>query len=107
MRRETHGGLVGYRFDTLDPVAMDAVVTTRLGGVSTGPYESLNLGLRVGDDADDVIENRRRAFRAFGLDLDRSIWCRQVHADDVVIVGEEDAGRGRTAKRTSSATPTP
>lgn len=94
MRRESHHDLVGYRFDTLDPAALVAVVTTRLGGVSTGSYESLNLGLRVGDDADDVIENRRRAFRAFDLDLERSVWCKQVHADNVVIVGNEDAGRG-------------
>jgi copper oxidase (laccase) domain-containing protein len=94
VKREIHDDLVGYRFDTLDPSALDAVVTTRLGGVSTGPYESLNLGLRVGDDAGDVIENRRRAFRTFDLDLEHSVWCKQVHADDVVIVGNDDAGRG-------------
>jgi YfiH family protein len=94
MRRETRDGVPGYRFGSLDPDALDAVVTTRLGGVSSGRYESLNLGLRVGDDADDVLENRRRAFAAFGLDLGRSVWCKQVHADDVVIVDEADAGRG-------------
>ena len=44
-----------------EPHAVDAVITTREGGVSTGPYESLNLGLHVGDDAERVVENRRRA----------------------------------------------
>jgi YfiH family protein len=86
--------MVGYRFNTLDSAALDAVVTTRLGGISAAPYESLNLGLRVGDDPAAVAENRRRAFAAFDLDLARSVWCRQVHADNVVVVGEADVGRG-------------
>ena len=37
-----------------------AVVTTRHGGVSTGAYGSLNLGVHVGDDPAAVAENRRR-----------------------------------------------
>ena len=94
MRRETCGSLVGYRFDTFDPAVLDAVVTTRLGGTSVAPYESLNLGLRVGDDPAAVVENRRHAFEVFGLALGRSVWCKQVHADNVVVVGQEDAGRG-------------
>lgn len=94
VRRETHDGVAGYRFETLDSAGLDVVVTTRLGGTSVAPYESLNLGLRVGDDPGAVAENRRRAFAAFDLDLVRSVWCRQVHADKVVVVGEEDAGRG-------------
>jgi polyphenol oxidase len=94
VRRETRDGVVGYRFETIDPGSLDAVVTTRHGGVSTGRYESLNLGLRVGDDSDAVLENRRRSFQALGLDLERSVWCKQVHGDNVVVVEAEDAGRG-------------
>lgn len=94
MRRETHEGLEGFRFETLDINAVDALVTTRRGGLSSGPYQSLNLGLRVGDDPAIVLENRRRASRAFGFDLERSVWCRQIHTDNVVIVDEADAGRG-------------
>ena len=41
--------------------------TTRLGGVSAGPYESLNLGAR-GDDPARVAENRRIACDELGLD---------------------------------------
>ena len=36
------------------------VFTTRAGGVSEGPFESLNLGRRTGDDVERVDENRRR-----------------------------------------------
>lgn len=94
MFEDKRDGLVGYRFETLDDSSLDALVTTRVGGLSPDPYRSLNLGLRVGDDPERVLENRRRVFRTFGLNLKRSVWCRQIHADKVVVVGEQDAGRG-------------
>lgn len=53
--------------------------TTRRGGVSRGPYASLNLGLSVGDAREAVEENRRRALRAFGADPDRTARVSQVH----------------------------
>ena len=45
-------------------------VTTRHGGVSQPPYDTLNLGLHVGDRPADVAVNRARAAAAFGVDLD-------------------------------------
>ena len=99
MRREERGGVVGYRFETL-PEAVEAVVSTRHGGVSPAPFDTLNLGLWTEDEAERVVENRRRLFAAFGLPLERSVWCRQVHADGVAVVGEEDAGRGATGEAT-------
>jgi YfiH family protein len=89
------GGLPVLRwpaFDHLDGV--EAVVTTRRGGVSTGPYESLNLGLHVGDDPEAVIENRRRAAVAIGLGLDDLVLARQSHGANVAVVGRTDRGRG-------------
>lgn len=58
--------------------------TTRMGGVSTGPFQSLNLSLSVGDNPDAVYENRRRLAQT--LDLDPQLIClqRQVHGADVV-----------------------
>ena len=47
------------------------MVTTRDGGVSTGPYASLNLGLHVGDDPAAVMENRRLAAAALGCGAGR------------------------------------
>jgi polyphenol oxidase len=87
-------GLTGHRFETLDPGSVNAFVTTREGGLSLDPYRSLNLGLRVGDDPEVVLENRRRVFQAFKLDLERSVWCRQIHACGVVVVDKADRGRG-------------
>jgi len=93
MHRDEREGLVAYRFESLPP-GVEALVSTRRGGVSPPPYDSLNLGLRVGDDPGKVVENRELLFRAFGMSLERSVWCRQIHADGVVVVDEADAGRG-------------
>lgn len=93
--------LVGWRgFDGLD---LDAGVTTRDGGASTGPYASLNLSLGVGDDASLVVENRRRLAGTVDLDLDDLVFCHQTHGRDVAIA--TDADRGRGARSASDAMP--
>ena len=56
--------------------------TTRVGGVSEGPYASLNLGAR-GDDPERVAENRRRACASLGLDAARLSVNRQRHSPTV------------------------
>ena len=58
------------------------VFTTRLGGVSTGPFESLNLGAR-GDDPARVAENRRIACDAIGLDAENLSVNHQRHSPTV------------------------
>lgn len=78
----------------LAELGVDAVVTTREHGVSTGPYRSLNLGLHVGDDPDAVEENRRRAASALGADLHDLVFATQVHGSRAAVVGRRDAGRG-------------
>ena len=79
-----------------DGLAVEAMVTTRDGGVSSGPYASLNLGLHVGDDPSRVIENRRRAAAALGLDLGQCVFAHQTHGREVAVVGAADRGRGTT-----------
>lgn len=61
-----------------------AVVTTRHGGVSAGPYDSLNLGGHVGDDPEAVAENRRRLAAALGVD--RLTIADQQHTATVAVV---------------------
>lgn len=73
-----------------------AAFSSRLGGLSQGPYESLNLGGR-GDDPASVAENRRRFASAAGCDVADLAAARQVHGDGVAEVevagpaGEADA----------------
>lgn len=56
--------------------------TTRLGGVSKGSYDSLNLGLHVNDDERAVLENRQRLKEVLGYE--QIAWLNQVHSTDVV-----------------------
>ena len=61
---------------------------TRHRGVSRAPYDTLNLGMSVGDDPQAVEENRRRFFGTFGLRLSQVVRVKQVHGDGVLRVDE-------------------
>ena len=63
-----------------------ALMSTRAGGVSSGPWASLNLGVAVGDEAAAVAENRRRFAAATGAQV---AWLRQVHSPRVVRLGRD------------------
>lgn len=63
-----------------------SLVTTRRGGVSTGPYESFNVGRRAGDDPEAVIENLARLAQYLPGPVH---WVRQVHGAHVVVPGED------------------
>ncbi len=78
----------------LEASGAEAAVTTRDGGMSSGPYATLNLSLSVGDEPARVLENRRRLAAAFGARLDDFVFARQVHAAGVRVVGEADRGSG-------------
>lgn len=83
------------RWPLLDAAdGVEAVVTTRHGGVSAAPYGSLNLGLHVGDDPTAVVENRRRVAATFGATLDDLVVGEQTHQPAVAVVTTADRGRG-------------
>jgi polyphenol oxidase len=68
-----------------------AVFTTRTGGLSGGPYASLNMGGTVGDDPADVAANRARVCATARIDAGRTVAGTQVHGVDVRSVGGTDA----------------
>jgi polyphenol oxidase len=88
------GDLRLLTWPALDASGAVAVVSARSGGVSSGPYQSLNLSLTVGDDAGCVLENRHRLATAVGADLGAFVFARQVHGAGVRIVAEPDQGSG-------------
>ena len=59
---------------------------TRRGGVSTGPFESLNCSLSGADDRAHVLENRARAALAIGAEPGQLVGCSQVHGIAVAVV---------------------
>ncbi len=76
------------------PPSVKALVTTRQGGVSAAPYDSLNLGTAVGDNPEHVSLNRARVS---ALLPSPPRWLKQVHgprvvsADDITTPPEADA----------------
>lgn len=68
-----------------------ALMSTREGGQSTGPYASMNLGTAVGDDPERVAANRAWFAAVCGA---APVFLRQVHGTRVVRVGAADAGPG-------------
>ena len=69
------------RWDAPGPYAVG--FSTRRGGVSTGPYASLNLGRRTGDDVERVDENRSIACSELDADAERLALNHQVHGNTV------------------------
>ncbi len=66
-----------------------ACVTTRDGGASPSPYDSLNLAMHVGDDPANVAENRRRLRSAAALRREPA-WLEQIHGTRVVRIGDDE-----------------
>ncbi len=84
------------------------VFSTRKGGVSKGPYASLNLSTDVGDDLEAVKENRRRYIESAGLNEVIHMQPHQVHGANVIRPrmpfvplnpGEAPEGAEQAAKR--------
>jgi YfiH family protein len=94
--RKTVGSTPIWQFGILSGCeSVSHGITGRHGGLSEGPYGQLNLGLHVGDDAERVVENRRRVCEALGVAFDTCTFGQQVHGDALRLVTSADAGAGR------------
>lgn len=70
--------------------------STRLGGVSSGIYESMNLSFTRGDNETDVYENFHRFADACGIPYDSIVMSDQTHTTNVRVVTKDDCGNGLT-----------
>ena len=77
--------------------------STRLGGVSPAPWDSLNLRPGMGDGREAMLENYRRFCAVLGAEPERTVLSRQVHETTVRVCTEEDAGKGLFRDRDYSA----
>jgi polyphenol oxidase len=75
----------GLRWLQADLGGANAAFSTRIGGISTAPFESLNLGVLTDDPNEAVVENRRRLAAALNLDPARVPIGLQVHAGDLAF----------------------
>lgn len=60
-----------------------AAFSTRAGGSSEAPYESLNVAIKTGDEAGRVVDNRRRLAAALGLAPEKVLMAHQVHGAEL------------------------
>lgn len=99
MSFQTHkeNGLIYLTSDNLPHVRHG--FSTRPGGVSVPPWDSLNLGVGRGDDIASVQENYRRFCAAIGTDVERVVLSKQIHEDNVRLVTAEDCGKGLWRER--------
>jgi polyphenol oxidase len=89
------------------PPGVKAGATLRRGGVSTGPYASLNVGAHVGDAPEAVAENRRCVARALALPAE-PCWLEQAHGRLVLDLDAElDGAAGAQAAQARSAVTPP
>ena len=77
--------------------------STRQGGVSAAPWDSLNLGVGRGDDPAAVAENYRRFCGAVGADEKRVVLSKQVHETTVRVCTADEAGKGLWSSRDYTA----
>jgi YfiH family protein len=92
LRTQTKGPRT-YQFENVGGETLVHAVFTRLGGVSQGPFATLNVGHTVGDEPQAVAENHRRVYASLGLAANQVVTPRQVHGNRVAVVAGRDAGR--------------
>ncbi len=80
-------------FKTVPP-GFVALTSTRQGGQSAPPYDSLNLGSNTDDQPSLVSANRHIFAKNLGLSSEQFVFMRQVHGDVIRQAGADDAGRG-------------
>lgn len=90
------------------PVNVHAVVTTRHGGCSESPYDSLNLAYHVGDEPSKVVENRRKLLSSLNeiAPCGPPQWLQQIHGTDVVDAFSEPKRRAQTVPEADAVTTT-
>ncbi len=88
-------GTAGYAQWRIAPT-VKAGVSTRQGGVSAPPFESLNVSFNVGDDREAVLINRGRVARGFNQLPETMVWAEQVHGADVAVVCSEPVASGQS-----------
>jgi len=81
----TTGRLVAYQFPNLSEYSgIKHGIFTRLSGFSDPPFDSLNVGMNVGDDPNHVNQNRAAIARCLGMD--EMVFLDQVHGADIICL---------------------
>lgn len=95
MRQNRKGEVEYLTFPLLEQTGLVRhLFSTRLGGVSEGIYESMNLSYSRGDKKEAVDENYRRIASVLDCQVEQIVCSDQTHTTNLRIVGREDGGKG-------------
>lgn len=93
MQRHSTGGLAYYTFDSLkDSGNIVHAISTRHGGISPKPFNTLNLSHTTGDAVTNVVANIQRLHDALALDASATVSASQAQADRIALVGAQQRG---------------
>ncbi|PWJ75782.1 hypothetical protein C7441_12040 [Pseudaminobacter salicylatoxidans] len=90
--RSTLNPIRSARLDEAEPNGIRHGYFTRVGGVSEGIYQGLNIGTGSSDDPTLVRENRRRVAAWMGVTADSLLSAHQIHSPDVIVAREPFTG---------------
>jgi polyphenol oxidase len=80
-----------YSFNKLSSFqGISHFISSRQGGISPPPFDSLNLGFHTTDSASTVQENRAILAKKLGVEPGKFVYCNQVHGDIVKIITGEN-----------------
>ena len=78
------GGVLTLSFPRLGhPTLVRHAISTRVGGVSRGSYQSMNISYKVSDDSLRVEENRQLLSQSLEMDIHKAVYLTQIHSDKV------------------------
>lgn len=94
MKINKKGNIIYYTFESFDKTGMVRhCFSTRIGGVSQGCFESMNLSFRD-DKRENVLENYQLICEAIGCKLENVVFSNQIHSDRIYRVSADDMGKG-------------
>lgn len=95
MKQQEQGGIEYLTFPAFSETGLvKHLFSTRLGGVSTGVFSSMNFSFTRGDEKEAVLENYRRIAQVLGCDLEDFVCSDQTHTTNIRPVTRADSGKG-------------
>ena len=94
MNLKEKNGVKYLTFGLLENENVKYGFSTRVGGVSTGEFASLNFGFHRGDSEENVKKNFHIMADILNMNYERMCLSKQTHTTNVRVIREEDAGNG-------------
>ncbi|MCF8000948.1 MAG: peptidoglycan editing factor PgeF [Halanaerobiales bacterium] len=82
------------KLNKLEEYGFKVIFSTRIGGYSKPPFESLNLGFHTEDKNEIIRKNRVKTYENLNLTPDNIIFAEQIHSNNIKLVNSSDKGSG-------------